>query len=130
MRVRPAPRRSRAAAASAGAGERPRIPSVGASGAWYRRARTERSSRALVKSGLSDESASMRMRLRRLTAPALALALGVALSASLAAADDPATGLKGEYFASADLTGAPSVTQLDGTVDFDWGLAEPFSGAG
>jgi PA14 domain len=70
------------------------------------------------------------MRLRRLAAPTLALALGVALSVGLASADDPATGLKGEYFASPDLTGAPSVTQLDGAVDFDWGLAEPFSGAG
>lgn len=72
----------------------------------------------------------MRKRLRRLAGPSLVLALGVALSAGLAAADDPATGLKGEYFAAPDLSGAPAVTQLDGAIDFDWGLSEPFTGAG
>jgi hypothetical protein len=34
-------------------------------------------------------------------------------------------GLKGEYFANKDLTGAPVLTRIDSTVDFNWGAGSP-----
>ena len=37
-------------------------------------------------------------------------------------------GLKGEYFSNVDFTGAPVVTRLDRTVNFDWDKAEPAPG--
>ena len=39
-------------------------------------------------------------------------------------------GLTGEYYASADLTGAPVVKRTDAQVDFDWTHASPVPGLG
>ena len=48
-------------------------------------------------------------------------------AASLLPADaSPGThGLKGEYFANVDLAGAPILTRIDATVDFEWGDGSP-----
>ena len=44
------------------------------------------------------------------------------------AAGDSEEGLKGEYFASADLSGTPVTTRVDPQVDFDWRHASPVTG--
>jgi beta-glucosidase len=38
-------------------------------------------------------------------------------------------GLKGEYFASPNFSGAPVVTRIDPQIDFDWNAASPVPGA-
>ena len=38
------------------------------------------------------------------------------------------TGLKGEYFSTADLSGAPVVSRTDNNLDFDWQSASPVPG--
>jgi beta-glucosidase len=38
------------------------------------------------------------------------------------------TGLKGEYFASSDFSGAPVLTRTDQNLDFDWQSASPVTG--
>ena len=43
------------------------------------------------------------------------------------AAVTPPSGLKGEYFASVGLTGAPVLTRYE-TVNFSWGTASPGAG--
>ena len=40
-------------------------------------------------------------------------------------ADGTGTGLKGEYYATQDLTGTVGLTRTDPTVDVDWGAASP-----
>ena len=37
-------------------------------------------------------------------------------------------GLKGEYFASSDLSGTPAMTRVDPQIDFDWNSASPARG--
>jgi beta-glucosidase len=37
-------------------------------------------------------------------------------------------GLKGEYFASEDFSGAPAATRVDKQIDFDWNAASPVEG--
>ena len=37
-------------------------------------------------------------------------------------------GLKGEYFASSDLSGTPAMTRVDPQIDFDWNSASPAPG--
>ncbi|MDE3106208.1 MAG: glycoside hydrolase family 3 C-terminal domain-containing protein, partial [Acidobacteriota bacterium] len=44
------------------------------------------------------------------------------------AAGDPANGLKAEYFANADLSGAPVVTRIDQQLNFSWQGAAPVPG--
>jgi beta-glucosidase len=39
--------------------------------------------------------------------------------------DSHEEGLKGEYFADADMNGAPAATRLDHAIDFDWNSAAP-----
>ena len=44
------------------------------------------------------------------------------------AAGSSEEGLKGEYFASPDLSGAPVMTRVDPQIDFDWNSASPARG--
>ena len=59
-----------------------------------------------------------------------ALALLIALGAAGPAAADVPNGLQADVFDAQDLTGAPVVTRIDPTVDFDWGESEPVPGVG
>jgi beta-glucosidase len=43
-------------------------------------------------------------------------------------ADSAEPGLKGEYFASSDMTGQPALTRTDHQIDFDWDAASPAPG--
>jgi beta-glucosidase len=45
-----------------------------------------------------------------------------------AASSDAEEGLKGEYFASEDFSGAPVATRIDKQIDFDWNAASPVEG--
>jgi len=44
------------------------------------------------------------------------------------AAGSTEQGLKGEYFASSDLSGTPAMTRIDPQIDFDWNSASPSPG--
>jgi beta-glucosidase len=44
------------------------------------------------------------------------------------AAEEGTEGLKGEYFASEDFSGAPVATRVDKQIDFDWNAAAPVDG--
>ncbi|HEX7732486.1 MAG TPA: glycoside hydrolase family 3 N-terminal domain-containing protein, partial [Rhodanobacter sp.] len=41
---------------------------------------------------------------------------------------DGAAGLRGEYYAGADFSGAPKLSRTDRTIDFDWDRAAPAAG--
>ena len=56
------------------------------------------------------------------------LPLPVPRTALHPSAAEKAYGLKGEYFASADLSGTPAFTRTDPQVEFDWNAASPGPG--
>lgn len=70
----------------------------------------------------------------RLSVLVSALLLGLVTAAlaggSGAGAADAVRGLQADFYDAPDLTGAPVLTRVDPTVDFDWGLAEPVPGVG